>query len=84
MGKESGMSPSTIGRIWNEHGLKPHLVTAFKLSNDKNFMQAWNADPKPFKCTAQAGTIFEKVWRTCADLPQSSPHKLRRKKGAPI
>ncbi len=37
MGKESGMSPATIGRIWNEHGLKPHLVTTFKVSNDKNF-----------------------------------------------
>ena len=37
MAKASGVSPSTVGRIWARHGLKPHRVTSFKLSNDKNF-----------------------------------------------
>ena len=37
MGKAIGMSSTTVGRIWSEHGLKPHLVTTFKVSNDKNF-----------------------------------------------
>jgi len=31
------VSPSTIGRIWRAHGLKPHLVRTFKLSNDPRF-----------------------------------------------
>jgi transposase len=33
------VSPSTIGRIWRAHGLKPHLVKNFKLSNDPRFAQ---------------------------------------------
>jgi transposase len=37
MAKASGVSPSTVGRIWARHGLKPHRVTSFKLSNDKKF-----------------------------------------------
>jgi transposase len=34
-----GLSPSTIGRIWKTHGLKPHRVKTFKLSNDKHFVE---------------------------------------------
>jgi transposase len=37
MAKATGISHATIGRIWNEHGLKPHQVRTFKVSNDKNF-----------------------------------------------
>jgi transposase len=39
MAEASGLSESTIGRIWREHGLKPHLVRTFKLSNDKRFVE---------------------------------------------
>jgi transposase len=39
MSAEAGVSPSTIGRIWKEHGLKPHLIKTFKLSNDKRFAE---------------------------------------------
>jgi transposase len=34
MAKESGLSKSTVGRIWKAFGLKPHLVDTFKISND--------------------------------------------------
>ena len=34
MAKESGLSKSTVGRIWKAFALKPHLVDTFKLSND--------------------------------------------------
>ena len=34
-----GLSPSTIGRIWKTHGLKPHRIKTFKLSNDKHFIE---------------------------------------------
>jgi transposase len=37
MSKEMGVSESTVGRIWSANGLKPHLATTFKLSNDKHF-----------------------------------------------
>lgn len=39
MATTTGLSDSTIGRIWKTHGLKPHLVNTFKLSNDKNFVE---------------------------------------------
>lgn len=37
MAKEVGVSPSTVGRVWADCGLKPHLVRTFKLSNDPRF-----------------------------------------------
>ncbi len=39
MAAATGLSDSTIGRIWREHGLKPHLVRTFKLSNDPDFTE---------------------------------------------
>jgi transposase len=37
MAKAQGVSHSTIQRIWDAHGLQPHRVKSFKLSNDKRF-----------------------------------------------
>ena len=34
-----GISESSVGRIWKAHGLKPHLVKTFKLSNDRQFIE---------------------------------------------
>jgi transposase len=42
MAKATGLSPSTIGRIWKQHGLKPHRVGSFKLSNDPQFVEKLN------------------------------------------
>jgi transposase len=39
MAKATGVSPSTVARIWRAHGLKPHLVRTFKLSNDPLFVE---------------------------------------------
>jgi transposase len=39
MAKETKLSDSTIGRIWREHGLKPHLMETFKLSSDPQFVE---------------------------------------------
>jgi transposase len=39
MARDAGLSDSTIGRIWKEHGLKPHLVETFKLSKDPRFVE---------------------------------------------
>lgn len=40
MAEAVGISPSTVGRIWRAHGLKPHLVRSFKLSNDPQFVES--------------------------------------------
>lgn len=39
MAQATGLSDSTIGRIWRAHGLKPHLAETFKLSNDPQFVE---------------------------------------------
>jgi transposase len=37
MAKASGISASAVRRIWRSHGLQPHRVRRFKLSNDPEF-----------------------------------------------
>jgi transposase len=37
MAEAMGISPSSVGRIWAEAGLKPHLTRGFKVSNDPMF-----------------------------------------------
>jgi len=39
MARATALSPSTIGRIWRQHGLKPHLSRTFKVSNDPHFAE---------------------------------------------
>ena len=39
MAERMNISESSVGRIWRTHGLKPHRVTTFKLSNDKHFQE---------------------------------------------
>ena len=39
MAKAQGVSPATVHRIWDGHGLQPHRVKTFKLSNDKRFIE---------------------------------------------
>jgi transposase len=39
MAKRSGLSKSTVGRIWKAFGLKPHLTDTFKLSSDPPFIE---------------------------------------------
>ena len=37
MAAAAGLSHSSVQRIWQAHGLKPHRVETFKVSRDKNF-----------------------------------------------
>ena len=39
MARRSGLSESTVGRIWRKFDLKPHLVDGFKLSTDPMFVE---------------------------------------------
>ena len=38
MAKESGISTSSVSRIWRAHGLDPHRINIFQLSSDPVFM----------------------------------------------
>jgi len=37
MAEAAGVSKSSVQRVWNELGLKPHRVDTFKVSNDPKF-----------------------------------------------
>jgi transposase len=39
MAERSGLSKSTIGRIWRDFGLKPHRTDGFKVSTDPLFVE---------------------------------------------
>src|SRR5436305_4650036 len=39
MAKAQGISRMAVQRIWDRHGLKPHLTKTFKLSRDQRFVE---------------------------------------------
>ena len=39
MARATGVSEATVRRLWRAHGLKPHRVRSFKLSNDPQFAE---------------------------------------------
>jgi transposase len=39
MAKIIGVSVSSVQRVWRKHGLQPHRIRQFKLSNDKRFAE---------------------------------------------
>jgi len=39
MAAAAGVSEASVRRIWHAHGLKPHLVRTFKVSNDPEFAE---------------------------------------------
>jgi transposase len=43
MAREMGISESSVGRIWRAHGLKPHRIASFKVSNDPHFAEKLDA-----------------------------------------
>ncbi|HUK72330.1 MAG TPA: hypothetical protein VLW50_26770 [Streptosporangiaceae bacterium] len=38
-GRKSGLSESTIGRVWKAFKLEPHLADGFKVSTDPLFIE---------------------------------------------
>jgi hypothetical protein len=45
MAKAAGISISSVQRIWRAHGLQPHRVCQFKLSNDPHFVTKLSIAP---------------------------------------
>lgn len=39
MAQAQGISPASVQRIWDSHGLQPHRLRTFKLSTDKQFVE---------------------------------------------
>jgi hypothetical protein len=73
-----GVSPKTIHRIWQAHGLKPHLVQRFKLSRDRRFLE---------KLTDVVGLYLnppEKALVFCADEKTQIQALDRTQPGLPL
>jgi len=43
MAAAAGLSEKSVRRIWQQHGLKPHLARTFKISNDPEFAEKLKA-----------------------------------------
>ena len=79
---EVGISASSVGRIWREHGLKPHLKRTFKLSNDPQFeAKFWDVvglylDPpeKSMVLCCDEKTQIQALERTQPGLPLGIGH----------
>jgi transposase len=53
MAKAAGLSEKSVRRIWQKHGLKPHLVRTFKVSNDLQFAEKLEANRRPLSQSAR-------------------------------
>jgi transposase len=69
MAKGTGISEATVRRIWHAHGLKPHLVKTFKVSNDPQFAEKLEAivglylnPPEHAWCSAWMKRARSKLW----------------------
>jgi transposase len=69
MAAETGLSRSTIGRIWREFRLKPHLADTFKLSADPLFVE---------KVRIQALDRSAPVLPMMPDMPERPTHDYVR------
>ena len=73
-----GISPSSVGRIWAEAGLKPHIVKTFKVSNDPQFRRR-SPISSAFTSTRRIGH-----W-CCASIEKSQIQALdRTQPGLPL
>jgi transposase len=67
MAGAAGVSKSTVQRVWNELGLKPHRVDTFKVSNDPKFEE---------KLVDVVGLYLNPTTRSCC-APTRSPRCRR-------
>jgi transposase len=84
MAKAAGVSPSTVGRVWAAHGLKPHRSKSFKLSNDRNFEEKLNDIVGLYLSPPEHAIVFscdEKSQIQALDRTQPGPPVLSPPKG---
>jgi transposase len=90
MAKAVAISVSSVQRIWRAHGLAPHRVRQFKLSNDPKFAAKLKGvvglyvDPPAH--THTASHLFEEGFRQArrygSDLVTGTTHSLRPRRPA--
>ncbi|MGI0139868.1 MAG: IS630 family transposase [Thermoplasmata archaeon] len=92
MAREVGLHHSTIARIWNLHGIRPHRTESFKLSKDPKFEEKLFDVVGLYMNPPERSVIFsidekpqtQALERTQAilpmgrDWPEGRPHDYRR------
>ena len=80
MAAACGISASAVSRIWRVHGLQPHRVKQFKLSNDPRFVEKLR-DVVGLYVDPPAHAIFFRSTRraksrpAARSLPRSAPSR---------
>ena len=72
MAARSGLSKSTIGRIWRDFGLQPHLADGFRLSSDPMFVE---------KVVDVVGLYHDPPWRGTSSCRRTRPGRRRWRAG---
>ena len=75
MARAVGLSYTSVQRIWKAHGLKPHLVKTFKLSNDEHFAR---------RCAISSVSISIRRTRRLVDEKSQIQALDRTQPGLPI
>ena len=65
MAKETGISVSSVQRIWRKHGLQPHRMRQFKLSNDPQFAAKLHEIVGLYSCPCEGGGRPDSPHRSC-------------------
>ena len=78
MAKICGISKASVQRIWHANGLKPHLVTTFKLSNDPHFIKKLEAVVALYMNPPEHALVL------CIDEKSQIQALDRRRPGLPI
>jgi transposase len=86
MAKAQGVSPATVQRIWDAHGLKPHRVRTFKLSKDPQFVEKltdivglyMNPPEKAVVLCVDEKSQIQALDRTQLPLPMKEGHARTR------
>src|SRR5262245_15237027 len=68
------ISPSSVGRIWAEAGLNPHLVRRFKVSNDPQFEEKVHGAQNRC-CHAQCSGHVRGKWNEFRALKETALHR---------
>jgi transposase len=69
MAAETGLSQSSVSRIWRAFGLKPHAVETWKLSTDPEFIGKvrdvvglYMSPPDPYSSTQSTTALSGGLW----------------------
>jgi transposase len=76
-----GVSASTVGRVWKAHGLQPHRVETFKISQDPQFVEKLHDVVGLYLCPPERAVVFSVDAKTQIQALDRTQPGLPLKKG---